>query len=349
MKNHYEILGISKNASEEEIKKAYRKLALKYHPDRAPSDKKKEHEEKFKEISQAYSILSDKDKKAQYDQFGQTSEQGHSFNRQDFSNFYNDIFSGVSEWGDIFGSKGYRTRRTTRGQDIHITTEINLEDAFQGIKKEIELNRMVTCPECNGQGGRSLRKCSHCNGIGYEQNINKNQFGFSVNQRTCSKCNGRGEMPDEICQRCNGQGTIRETKKINIIVPQGIENGQILKITGQGNAARYGGITGDLFVNIHILTHKYFQRQNDNLYYNLVIDFPQAVLGDKIEIPTLEGQVKLKIPKGTQSEEIIRLNGKGMIDLGGHLKGDLMVKIRVDVPKKLSREQEKLIKELNLK
>jgi len=359
-KDYYEILGIPKNASEEEIKKAYRKLALKYHPDRAPTDKKKEYEEKFKEISQAYGILSDKEKRIQYDQFGQTFEGapfGQGFSQQDFRSFH-DVFGGRDIFDDLgfgrifeemfgFGPRT-RTRRATQyGQDIVLDIEIKLEESFNGLEKEIELRKMVTCPECQGQGGQSLKKCPSCQGSGYQQTSRQGLLGFIIQQRPCSQCHGRGEAPEKICSKCSGQGRLKETKKIKITIPAGIDNGQVLKLSGQGEAAPYGGQAGDLFVNIHLRPHQDFQRQEDNLYYNLVINFTQAALGDKIEIPTLAGQVELKIPSGIQPGEILKLKGKGMPRLYGRGQGDLIVKVQVNVPKKLSREQKKLVEELN--
>lgn len=360
-KDYYEILGVPREASEQEIKKAYRKLALKYHPDRAPQNKKKEYEEKFKEISQAYRVLSDKDKKAQYDQFGQTFE-GASFNQgfgqQDFRSFY-DAFGGRDIFEDLgfsrifeemfgFGTRAKAKQSAQYGQDIVLDIEIDLEDAFHGVKKEVELRKMVTCPECRGQGGQSLKKCPVCQGSGYEQTRSNSLFGIFLQQRPCPRCHGRGVVPEKICPRCHGQGRIRETKKIKVTIPAGIDNGQVLKLTGQGEAAPYGGPAGDLFVNIRLRPHKYFQRQEDNLYFNLDINFTQAALGDKIEIPTLAGQVKLKIPAGIQPGENLKLKDKGMPRLYGRGHGDLIVKIQVRIPKKLSRQQKKLIEALKL-
>jgi molecular chaperone DnaJ len=356
-KDYYEILGIPKNASEQEIKKAYRKLALKYHPDRAPENKRKEYEERFKEISQAYRVLSDKEKRAQYDQFGQTFEGapfGQGFSQQDFRSFY-DVFGGRDIFEDLgFGRVfeemfgfGPRTRRAAQtGQDIALDIEIDLEDAFRGIKRDIELRKMVVCPACHGQGGKLLKKCPTCQGSGYEQIRRGGVFSIFIQQRPCSQCQGRGEIPEKICPRCRGQGRIKDIKKIKVTIPAGIGDGQVLRLAGQGEAAPYGGPAGDLFVNIHIRPHKYFQRREDNLYYNLVINFSQAALGDKIEIPTLDGPVKLKIPPGIQPGEMLKLKGKGMPRLYGRGRGDLIVRVQVSVPKKLSRRQRKIIEEL---
>jgi len=225
--------------------------------------------------------------------------------------------------------------------------EIDLEDAFVGAKKEIELYKLVTCPECAGQGGQDLKKCSVCQGTGYEEERRQSFFGFFLRQKPCSKCQGRGEWPEKICSKCRGQGRIKETKKIKITIPAGIDDGQTLKITGQGEAAPYGGPSGDLFIFIHLRPHKYFQREEEHLYFEQPIQFSQAVLGDKIEIPTLEGSVKLKIPAGIQSGTILKLRNKGMPRLYAGGRGDLLVKIQVITPKKLSRQQKKLIEELD--
>ena len=356
-KDYYEVLGVSRNSSEIEIKKAYRKLALKYHPDRAPEDKKKEYEEKFKEISQAYSILSDKSKKDQYDQYGQTFEGspfGQGFSQQDFGSFH-DAFGGQDIFEDLgfsrifeqmFGFRARPSQTTQYGQDIIMDTEIDLEDAFHGVKKEIQLKKMNVCEKCNGKGGKSLKKCSICQGSGFEQVRSNSLFGMFIQQRPCSKCHGRGEVPEEICPECRGQGRIKKISNIKITIPAGIDNGQTLKMSNQGEVGPYGGPAGDLFINVHIWPHKKFQRQGDSLVLNLNINFTQAALGDKIEIQTLAEKIRLKIPSGIQSGEMIELRGKGMPKLYGRGNGSLIIKVQVDIPKRLSRQQKKIIKEL---
>jgi len=358
-KNYYEILGVPKNASEIEFKKAYRQLALKYHPDKAPESHKKEYEEKFKEISQVYRVLSDKEKRAQYDRFGEKYEEapfGRGFSEQDFRSFY-DVFGGR----DIFEDLGFshifeeifgfgpttKTRKVQEyGDDIHLDLEINLEDAFYGIQKEIELKKMIACDKCRGQGGESFKKCPACQGAGYEQVRTQSFLGILLRQKVCSKCRGRGEWPEKICPACRGEGRTREIKTIKITAPAGIDNEQTLKLSEQGQAGPYGGEAGDLFITIHIKPHKYFKRQEDDLYYNLSINFTQAALGDKIEIPAIDDPLKLKIPAGLQPGETIRLKGKGIPRLYGRDRGDMLVRVQVAVPKKLSREQRKLIEEL---
>lgn len=352
-KDYYEVLGVPREASDDEIKKNYRKLALKYHPDRAPEGKKKEYEEKFKEVSQAYSVLSDRNKRAQYNRFGQSFEDGPSdqgFSQQDFGRFY-DAFGGRDNFevnlGDIFGFGGRSGGRQAVGQNIVMDMTIDLEDAFHGIEKEINLRRLVVCPECHGKGGKSLKKCSTCQGSGYEQVRSGGLLGMFIQQRPCSRCHGRGEIPEDRCPECRGEGRIKESSKIDITIPTGIESEQTMKLDNQGEAALHGGQSGDLLVNIYIRPHKHFQRRKNDLFFNLAINFAQAALGDKIIIPTLDGQVKLKIPAGTQPGEMIKLRGEGMPRLYGGGRGDLIIGIQVEVPKKLSRQQKKLIQELS--
>jgi len=358
-KDYYKILDLPKDSSEGEIKKQYRKLALKYHPDRAPEDKKKEYGDKFKEISQAYRVLSNKEKRAQYDQYGQNFENGgpsgRGFSQQDFHSFY-DAFGGEDAFEDLGFSRifeqmfgfGSRSKRAQNGNDLSIDLEITLKDSFHGLEKEIDLNKIVSCSECEGKGGRSLKKCSVCQGTGHQQTRQQSILGFIIQQMPCSECHGRGEVPEEKCKKCHGEGVVKENQKIKITIPAGIDHGQSLKMSQQGEAAPYGGRAGDLFVNIYIKDNSDFERQGSNLFYDLVINFTQAALGDKIQVPTVDGKVNLKIPQGTQSGEIFELKGQGMPGLYNRGKGSLFVKVQLKTPKNLSRQQKKLIKELEL-
>ena len=360
-KDYYEILGVKKNASEQEIKKAYRHLAMQFHPDRASHDKKKDYEEKFKEISEAYRILSDKNKRAQYDQYGHAFEGApfgnEGFSQRDFGSFY-DVFGGQDIFEDLgfdrifeqmFGFK--RTRSRTKaaqqeGQDIYLDLEMTLEEAFSGVEKEIDLNLMTTCSQCNGKGGSNFKKCDNCNGAGFQQVRSQSIFGYLIRQKECSKCQGQGQIPDKICSICHGKGRIKEIKTIKVKIPAGIDNNQSLKLTEQGEAGLYGGPAGDVLITVHIKPHKDFERRNEHLIYQLTINFTQAALGDKIEIPSIDSQISLKIPAGTQPDDLIKLKGKGMPDLYGHNRGDMIIQIRVKVPKHLNSAQKKIIEEL---
>ncbi len=357
-KDYYEILGINKNASEQEIKKAYRKLALKYHPDKAPKEKHKDFEDKFKEVSEAYRVLSDKNKRSQYDQYGHAFEGqsnfGQGFSQQDFSHFYDafggqDIFENLgfsSIFEDMFGfRRRSRARQSYSGDDIYIDLNISLEEAFNGLEKEIELNKLAPCPKCEGKGGFKFKKCDTCGGSGYTQHQTQSFFGMLLQQRVCPDCSGRGEKPQETCSNCHGQGRIKDLKKIKITVPAGIDDNQSLRLSTQGEAAPFGGNAGDLYITIHVEKHKYFQRRGSDLLLPLEIDFTQAMLGDKIEIPAIDGKINLKIPAGTQPNDLIRLRSKGMKELQSSSRGDLLVKVIVKIPKSLNRRQKKIIEE----
>jgi molecular chaperone DnaJ len=357
-KDYYEILGVSKSATDDEIKRAYRRLAQQYHPDKAGGSA-----EKFKEINEAYQVLSDKQKRAQYDQFGTTFEQAQArggfsgFNDfRDFSSFA-DAFSaggGFGDLGDIFsdlfgGYAGHDTGRARRGADISIEVEISLEEAAIGVDKELEIYKSVVCPKCRGQGGEpgsKIEECSVCRGTGRVTKTRRVGF-FSFSQtEICSSCRGLGKKPSQPCSRCGGDGIIKETQKIKVKIPAGIENEQIIKLSGYGEAAPLGNRAGDLYVNVHIKPHQYFKRRGDDLYYDLVIHFTQAALGDKIKVPTIEKEVVLKIPAGIDSGQSIRLRGRGLPRFGGRGRGDMIIRIQVKTPKKLSKKAKSLLEEL---
>ncbi len=365
--DYYQILGVSKNASKEEIKKAYRKLAHRYHPDKAGGD-----ERKFKEINEAYQILSNDQKRAQYDQFGNVfSAQGGPAGGWGDINF-EDLFRGFGgssgqgpfryeargpdegwDFGDIFGDIFDRGRNKSRqykrrAQDILVDLEITLEDIYKGAKKEIKLQKLVVCPKCKGSGGEpgsSMKKCATCKGQGQIHQTQRTVLGSFSRVATCPDCQGEGEMPEKTCNQCRGRGVIRETEAINVNMPAGIDDGQIIKLEGQGQAGGKGELSGDLYVRVHIKRHKDFTKKGDDVYYSAAISFTQAALGDKIEIPTLEGKVKLKIPAGIQSGKLIRIRGKGMLGASGG-RGDQFVEIQVETPKKPSQKVKNLLKKL---
>ncbi|HEB01378.1 MAG TPA: molecular chaperone DnaJ [Candidatus Portnoybacteria bacterium] len=361
-KDYYEILGVSREASEAEIKKSYRKLAHQYHPDKKGGD-----ETRFKEVNEAYQILGDKEKRAQYNQFGSTFEQardqggfsgfegfrdfsgfaeafrnggrGFTFNSEDLEGF-GDIFS------DIFSARG-RASRKPRGQDISIDLEIDFEEAVKGTKKEIKLTKKVVCSQCQGRGaepGTPLKECPSCGGSGQIHQVRRTVFGSFSRVTTCPECQGEGEKPVKSCRQCRGEGRARDSQKIKINIPAGIDDGQIIKLGGQGEAALKRGISGDLYLTVHVKEHRYFKRQGNDILYQLPLSFTQAALGDKIEISTLDGPVKLKIPAGIQSGKMIRLKDKGIPYLGG--RGDQLVEITVKTPKKLSRREKKILEDL---
>ena len=355
-KDFYNILGVSKGASDDEIKKAYRKLAHKYHPDKSGGD-----ESKFKEINEAYQVLSDKSKRSQYDQFGQTFEGagpggGAGFGGFDFSGFqqgfggqgfdfgegFGDIFS------DIFGGRQTRDRRQP-GRDIQVDVEISFEEMVRGAKRDINLYRMVQCDVCHGNGGEPGAKeetCSTCKGSGKVQQTVRSVFGSFAQVSTCPTCSGSGKTYSKKCHKCSGEGRVKEEQKISVDIPAGISSGQTISVRGQGEAGEKGAQSGDLYVNVYVKPHSKFKRDNDNITSSEHISFSQAALGDKISVETIEGDVTMKVPQGTQSGELFRIKEKGVPSLRGSSRGDHLVKILVDVPKKLSREQKKLIEEL---
>ncbi len=349
-KDYYEILGISKNAAKEEIKKAYKKLAMKYHPD---VSKEKNAAEKFKEISEAYAVLSDDEKRQQYDTFGsdafsRTYSQEDIFRGFDFEDIFGDLFGGNDIFNMFFGGRGgHRTRRRT-GANVRYDLEISFEEAAFGADKTIEVEKNEKCEACDGTGAKDgeTTTCPDCHGSGVFRRTQRTPFGIFSQSTTCRSCGGEGEVVKEACPKCYGQGFIVKKKKITIKIPGGIDTGHTLRLSGEGEPAR-GGPNGDMFVMIHVKPHKLFQRDEDDIYFEFPISFSQAVLGDEIEIPTLKGKAKLKIPPGTQSETVFRLKGEGIKNIHDHGKGDQYVKVKLRTPTSLSKKEKELFEELS--
>lgn len=346
-KDYYEILGINRNAEESEIKKAYRKLAMKYHPDRNSNDKTAE--EKFKEIQKAYGVLSDPQKKAAYDRFGHAgvdpSMGGGAGGFGGFGGGFGDVFEDIFE--NIFtGGRGQgRQSRGQRGSDLQFNVSLTLEEAAQGKQIEITVPRHVSCKGCEGSGakkGSKPKTCETCNGIGQV----RIQQGFFSIQQTCPSCQGEGKVITEPCTSCQGQGRVRESKKLTVKIPAGVDNGDRVRLAGEGEAGMLGGGSGDLYVQINVKSHTIFERDGNDLHCEVPINFTTAALGGSIEVPTLEGRVTLKIPHETQTGKIFRLRGKGMKSVRSHAAGDLLCRVVVETPVNLSREQKELITQL---
>jgi molecular chaperone DnaJ len=357
-KDYYDVLGISKSSSQDEIKKAYRKLALKHHPDRN-KENKKEAEDKFKEISEAYEVLSDSQKRARYDQFGHEGVKsdfgGGGFGWQNFTHFEDleDIFGSFGDLGGIFesfgmnmgGSSGRRRGRgPQRGSSIQYDLNVTLEEVATGCEKEINITHEEACKKCQGSGakaGSKKEKCSACHGTG---RISFSQGFFNV-ARVCERCQGEGEIIKEPCQVCHGRGVVSVHKKIKVQVPKGVESGVRLRITNEGNAGVKGGPHGDLYVLINVEPHDIFKRHGNDIVVEVPIAFTQASLGSQISVPTLDGKVKMKVPAGTQYGKVFRLRGKGLPSLRGYGRGDELVVIIIEVPDKLSKKQKSLLEE----
>lgn len=356
-RDFYEVLGLKKGATDEEIKRAFRKKAMEYHPDRNPGDKAAE--EKFKEVNEAYSILSDPQKKDKYDRFGHAGVDpnagfggGGGFNGGfgGFEDIFGDLFGGMFGGGGAYSQAGARRRNGPRkGQDLQKSVVITFEEAAFGTKKQVQINKNVSCEHCNGTGAEKesgKTTCSKCNGTGEIRTSQRTPFGQFTNVQTCDKCEGAGEVIDKPCGECNGKGKVRKTVTIAVDIPAGVDNDSVISIRGQGEPGANGGPNGDLYVVVSVEPHKLFVRKGTDLWLDMPITFSQAALGDDITVPTLKEKVSYKIPPGTQPETIFRLKGKGIKSLRSSKVGDLYVKVVLEVPTKLTGEQKKLINKL---
>lgn len=353
-KDYYKLLGIEKNAGPDEIKKAFRALAHKHHPDKQGGD-----ETKFKEINEAYQILSDEKKRAQYDQFGSSafdgsgggySGGGFSGNGFDFSGFQQADFGDLGDlFGDFFGGGRSHRSQSKKGSDIQVDVQLSFKESIFGVEKEIILTKNNSCERCGGNGaepGKGTKKCSVCDGNGVVIGVQRTILGNMQTKRTCETCNGSGEIPNVVCSTCRGSGLDKKKKIITVSIPAGVENGNVLRVHAEGEAIK-GGVTGDLYVRVGVKQDSRFAREGSTIFSEKKIGFTQAALGDVVSIETVDGKVDLTIPAGTQSGAQFRLRGKGVQDRGG--RGDQIVVVNVVTPHKLSKEQKKMLEELKLK
>lgn len=355
-RDYYEVLGVDKSASEDEIKKAYRKAAKQYHPDLHPGDK--EAEEKFKEANEAYEVLSDAEKKAKYDRFGHAGvdpsygagQGGYGgFNGQGFDFDLGDIFSNI--FGGGFGGGGSANPNAPqRGSDTQASVTISFEEAAKGCEREVESNRIEVCDECHGSGaaaGTSPKTCPECNGRGQVTTSQRTPFGMFQTQKACSRCGGKGTIIENPCKKCRGAGRVRRPAKITVKIPAGIDDRQIINARGQGNKGINGGPAGDLRVAVNVRPHPIFERDGYNVWVEMHVSYAAAALGCELQVPTLDGKVKYNIPAGTQSGDVFKLKGRGIQSLNNRGRGDQLVRVVVDVPRTLNAEQKRLLMELD--
>ncbi|GGI72699.1 molecular chaperone DnaJ [Shewanella gelidii] len=342
-RDYYEVLGVGRDASEREIKKAYKRLAMKFHPDRNPGDAKAEAS--FKEVKEAYEILTDGDKKAAYDQFGHAGvdpnrQGGFGGGQGDFGDIFGDVF------GDIFGGgrRGGGQRQAARGSDLRYNLELSLEEAVRGLTKEIRIPTLASCDSCNGSGakkGTQATTCGTCHGQGQVQM----RQGFFAVQQACPTCHGRGKIIKDPCNKCHGEGRVEKSKTLSVKIPAGVDTGDRIRLSGEGEAGEFGAPAGDLYVQVSVREHAIFVRDGNNLYCEVPISFSKAALGGEIEVPTLDGKVSLKIPTETQTGRMFRLRGKGVKSVRSHAVGDLMCKVVMETPVNLNERQKELLRE----
>lgn len=353
-RDYYEVLGVSKSATEEEIKKAYRKKAIQYHPDKNPGDK--EAEEKFKEAAEAYEVLSNADKRARYDQFGHAGMSGAGggfsgggMSMEDIFANFGDLFGG--HFGDIFGGGfggGSTSSRVRKGSDLRVRIKLNLKEIANGTEKKIKVKKHVSCSHCNGSGaeGNSYSSCSRCKGTGRITRVQSSIFGQMQTQSVCPDCEGTGRIITKKCSHCNGNGVVVAEEVIDVKIPAGVMDGMCLTMEGKGNAARNGSVPGNLLIVIEEEAHPDLIRDENDLIYNLLLPISTVVIGGTIEVPTVDSKVKVKIDPGTQPGKILRLKGKGLPSLNSYGNGDLLVNIGVYIPEKLSKEEKKIFEDL---
>ena len=356
-RDYYEVLGVERNADADTIKKAYRKAAIKYHPDKNPGDK--EAEEKFKEAAEAYDVLSNDDKRARYDRFGHAGMSGAAggggfsgfsgggFSMEDIFEQFGDIFGGFG--GGFGGGRSSRGRAQQRGSDIRITVKLNLQEIAEGVTKKLKINKTVACEQCGGSGAKdssSYATCSQCNGSGYIISVQNSFFGRMQTQSVCPSCGGSGRTIKDKCSKCNGEGTERGQEIIEVKIPAGVGDGMVLTVRGKGNAARNGGVSGDLLVVIEEEHNPLLIRDGNDLIHNMNITVTTAILGGEVEVPTIDGKARIKIAPGTHAGKVLRLRGKGLPDVNGYGRGDIIVVVDITIPDELTKEERNLVEKL---
>jgi molecular chaperone DnaJ len=358
-RDYYDVLGVSKGADADEIKKAYRKMAIKYHPDKNPGDK--QAEENFKEAAEAYEVLSNADKKARYDQFGHAANAhsangggfgGGGMNMEDIFSQFGDIFGGGSPFEGFFGGGGRQGgggRRVQRGSNLRIKVRLTLEEIANGTEKKIKVNKQVTCKTCDGSGAKdrsSVQTCKTCGGTGAVRRVTNTILGQMQTTSTCPTCNGEGSVVTAKCTSCHGEGVVRDEELISINIPAGVSEGMQLSMSGKGNAAPRGGVPGDLIILIEEIPHETLKRDGNNIIYDLHISFVDAALGTSVEVPTIDGKAKIKIDPGTQGGKILRLKSKGVPEVNSYHRGDQLIHVNIWTPKALSREERETLEKL---
>lgn len=353
-RDYYEVLGVSKNATKDELKKAYRKLAIQYHPDKNPGNK--EAEEKFKEAAEAYEVLSNDDKRRKYDQFGHAGlggAAGGGFSGfsdiEDIFSHFGDIFGGFGGFGGFSGRGRGGQRAVRKGSNIRIKVSLTLQDIVNGVEKKLKIKKKVACSKCDGTGAENpdaVETCGTCRGSGYVTRVTNTILGQMQQQSPCPTCGGEGKVITQKCTACYGEGVVDGEETVSVKIPAGVAEGMQLNVSGKGNAARRGGMPGDLIIVIGEESHPELERDGNDILYELAISFPDAVLGATVEVPTVENKVKIKIDPGTQPGKILRLRGKGIPDVNGYGRGDFLVHIQVFVPKTVSKDEKKILEQM---